>query len=249
VRESDVITSFYLAPADGGKLPAFKPGQYITVRINHPAKQTAPRNYSLSDAPNPDYYRISVKREDAVSSAAPAGLVSNYLHDAIEEGDALEIGPPCGEFTLDLNRAHQRPVALISGGVGITPVLAMYKSLAKAKVQTPVHFLHAARNSAAHAFGPEVRRLDEEHENFRVHFRYDAPGEEDLASGRCHSVGLLDGDCLRELLPSNDADFYLCGPKPFMTCVYRGLKEWGVPDERLHYEFFGPKQEFADFAA
>jgi nitric oxide dioxygenase len=248
VRESDVITSFYLAPADGGKLPAFKPGQYITVKINHPAKLVAPRNYSLSDAPNSDYYRISVKREDALEANAPAGVVSNYLHDAIEEGDALEIGPPCGEFTLRLDQAHERPTVLISGGVGITPVLSMLKTLAKSKVQAPVHFIHAARNSAAHAFGTEVRRLADNHANVQVHFKYDAPAERDVAEGHCDSVGLLDAASMRGLVPSTDAEFYLCGPKPFMSCVFGALKELNVPEERVHYEFFGPKQEFVSAA-
>jgi nitric oxide dioxygenase len=243
VCESDVITSFYLAPADGGQVPTFKPGQYITVRIDHPTTPTAPRNYSLSDRPNGQYFRISVKREWAADAEAPAGLVSNYLHDHVEEGDLLDVGPPCGEFTLEPAQASDRPVALISGGVGITPVMAMLKSLVHEGADTPVHFIHAARNSAAHAFAGEVQRVADEHPQVNVHFRYDAPHEDDVAGGKCHSVGLVDLEFLRDALPSKDAEFYFCGPKPFMASLYHGLKEWGVDESRIHFEFFGPQQE------
>jgi nitric oxide dioxygenase len=246
VRESSLITSFYLAPADGGALAAFRPGQYITVKINHPTTPTAPRNYSLSDRPGADYYRISVKREVGLGPATPAGLVSNYLHDWVEEGDKLQLGPPCGEFTLDPASLSSRPIVLIAGGIGVTPLLSMLKSLAHAKAPTPVHFIHAARNSSVHAFAEETRRLEAQHPNIRVHFRYDSPLENDLHDRRCDSVGLVDVDLLRKLLPSSDAEFYFCGPKSFMTGLYRGLKEWGIEESRIHFEFFGPRQELAE---
>jgi nitric oxide dioxygenase len=242
VRESSAITSFYLAPADGGALAAFKPGQYITVKIDHPTTPTAPRNYSLSDRPGAGYYRISVKREVGHGPATPAGLVSNYLHDRVEEGDKLQIGPPCGEFTLDLASLSSRPVVLIAGGIGVTPLLSMLKSVAHAKAPTFVHFIHAARNSGVHAFGEETRQIAAQHPNIYIHFRYDAPLENDLHDGHCDSVGLVDVELLAELLSSNDAEFYFCGPRPFMTGLFRGLRDWGVDESRLHFEFFGPRQ-------
>jgi nitric oxide dioxygenase len=244
-RESDVISSFYLAPADGGSLPAFKPGQYITVRIDHPTTPTAPRNYSLSDRPNAGYFRISVKRETGLGPATPAGLVSNYLHDCVEEGRTLQLGPPCGEFTLDVATPASRPIVLISGGIGVTPLLSMLKSLAHADVQTLVHFIHGARNSHVHAFAEETRHIAAQRPNLSLHFRYDAPLEDDLHQRRCDSVGMIDVGWLRQILPSNDAEFYFCGPKAFMAGLYRGLKNWGVDDSRLHFEFFGPRQELA----
>jgi nitric oxide dioxygenase len=243
VPENDIITSFYLRSADGSSLPPFKPGQYITVKIDHPQNPTSPRNYSLSDRPGTGYYRISVKRELGPAKNLPAGLVSNYLHDHVREGESLQVGPPCGEFTLDAVEASDRPVVLLSGGIGITPILSMLKSLAHCRTARPVYLIHAARNSSTHALVKEVEAIAAECPNVRVHFCYDAPLADDLAKGRCHSTGLIDNALLSTLLPSNDAEYYFCGPQPFMTALHRGLQAWGVEESRLHFEFFGPKQD------
>jgi nitric oxide dioxygenase len=245
VPESDVITSFYLRPADGGAVADFKPGQYVTVRIDHPHTPTSPRNYSLSDRPGAGHYRISVKREPSRVPGAPAGLISNHLHAGVHEGDTVEIGPPCGEFTLDPAEANGRPIALISGGVGITPVLSMLKTLVHHEVETPIYFIHGARNSRAHALAGEVRRLASDRPNIRTHFRYDAPLADDAREGRCDSTGVVDAELVKELLKDRDAEFYFCGPKPFMVGLYHGLKAWGVDESRIHFEFFGPRADLA----
>jgi len=249
VRESEVVTSFYLSPADGGALAAFNPGQYITVKIEHPTTPTAPRNYSLSDRPGLPYYRISVKRESSLTETAPAGIVSNYLHDHADEGSAIDIGPPCGEFTLDPAQRFDRPIVLVSGGIGMTPLLAMLKSLAHAGAETPIYFVHAARNSRVHALAGEVRRIAADCPNVHTHFRYDAPLPDDVSTGRCDSTGLVGCSLLRSLLPTNDAEFYFCGPKPFMASLFHGLKAWGVEESRIHFEFFGPRQELTAVSA
>jgi nitric oxide dioxygenase len=243
VAESNVITSFYFSPADGGALADFKPGQYITVKIDHPTMPTSPRNYSLSDRPGTGYYRISVKREVGPDAATPVGLISNYLHDVVKEGSTLEIGPPCGEFTLDPNDANGRPIVMLAGGVGVTPLTSMLKSLAHAEVSTPIYFIHAARDSRVHAFRDEIKKVAARRPNVRLHVRYDSPLADDLSAGHCHSAGFVDKPLLEELLPTKEADYYFCGPKPFMTNLYRTLKGWGVDDSQLHFEFFGPKEE------
>ena len=241
--ESEVVTSLYLRPRDGGPLPGFKPGQYITVKVEHPHVATSPRNYSLSDRPGLDHYRISVKREPSLTAGAPAGLVSNYLHDEVQEGDLLLVGPPCGEFTLNAASPDDRPIVLLSGGIGITPILAMFKSLLHQETAAPIHFVHAARSSRTHALWDEIRELASGRPNVRVHVRYDAPEADDLRDRRCDSTGFVDGEFLRSWLPTNDAEFYFCGPRPFMQSVYRELQDWGVEESRLHFEFFGPRQE------
>lgn len=243
VPESENVTSFYLVPADGSTPATFKPGQYITVQIDHPARPTSPRNYSLSDRPGLKHYRISVKREDSLSPNAPEGLISNYLHDHVNKGDQLKIGPPCGEFVLDPAKVSAKPIVLLSGGIGITPILSMLKSLVHQRVQTPVYFIHGARNSRVHALAGEVRHLASECKNLHIHFRYDAPLAGDLQKKSCDSTGIIDTKLLSQLLPNHDAEFYFCGPKPFMVGLYQSLKDWGVDDSRIHFEFFGPKQE------
>lgn len=239
VRESEIITSFYLKPQDGGALPAFKPGQYVTVNVAHPTTPTSPRNYSLSDRPGLDYFRISVKREPG----SPPGLISNYLHDEIEEGDVLSIGPPCGEFTLDVDKVGKRPIVLISGGVGLTPMLSMLKTLANRNVDVPVHFIHGTRNSTTHALGDEVRHTKSQHPNVHVHVVYSDPLTGDGDGTHCDHVGLIDVPLLEKLVPEMNGEFYLCGPKEFMACLYHGLMKHGVPDSQIHFEFFGPKQD------
>lgn len=238
VRESDIITSFYLKPQDGGLLPAFQPGQYVTLNMQHPTTPTTPRNYSLSDRPDQNFYRISVKREPGT----PPGLVSNYLHDHVREGDVLPLGPPCGEFTLTVGERWQ-PIVLISGGVGLTPLLSMLKTLAHRGADAPVYFIHGTRNSATHAFADEVRTIAAQRPNVRSQVSYNEPLPNDLSHHRCDRIGTINMSVLQDLLPNNDAHFYLCGPKPFMACLYQGLQEWDVPTARIHMEFFGPKEE------
>lgn len=241
--ENGIITSFYLVPEDGGPLPDYIPGQYITVKIDHPQTATSPRNYSLSDRPGTGYFRISVKRETGPSADSPAGVVSNFLHDAIQAGDVLDIGPPCGEFTLTPVDVSGRALVLISGGIGITPLLAMLKTLANRHSTAPVYFIHAARNSRVQAFASEVREAAAARPNIHAHVRFDAPLADDVSRQCCDSAGVVDMDFLRKYLPSNDAEYYFCGPKLFMAALYHGLKDWGVPESQIHFEFFGPKQD------
>ncbi len=245
VAENPIVASFYLVPEDGGPLAAYDPGQYITVKIDHPTSPTSPRNYSLSDRPDAGHYRISVKREVGMTAGTPAGLISNYLHDEVAEGCVFDVGPPCGEFCLDLAEAGDRPIVLLSGGIGITPVMAMLKELAHRQVATPIYFIHAARNSRFHALADEVRHIAAERPNIQTHFRYDVPLPHDVDQLRCDSVGLVDLALLQKVLPSNDADYYFCGPKPFMLGIYHGLLDWGVPESQIHFEFFGPQQDLA----
>src|SRR5690606_16108532 len=120
--ESSVITSFYLVPVDGGELAEYKPGQYITVRVEGPDGYTTMRNYSLSDKPGQDHFRISVKRETGLGAGSPDGYVSNLLHAKLEVDSELEVSAPCGEFFLDVTENHERPLVLLAAGVGVTPL-------------------------------------------------------------------------------------------------------------------------------
>ena len=241
--ESEEVTSFYLRPADGGALAPFRPGQYITVKLDQATPATSPRNYSLSDRSGLGHYRISVKREPSLTPGAPSGIISNYLHDKVREGDLIEVGPPCGEFTIDPTQTNGHPIVLLAGGIGVTPLLSMLKSLAHQGAKAPIHFIHATRNSRIHPFAKEIRQLAAESTNIHPHFRYDDPLEGDLSEQHCDSTGFVDMALLQEVLPGPEAEFYFCGPKPFMAHLYRGLKTWGVDESRIHFEFFGPKEE------
>ncbi|MBH2018746.1 MAG: NO-inducible flavohemoprotein [Burkholderiales bacterium] len=225
VAESAEITSFYLEPQDGGALVSFEPGQYIGLRLVVNGQEIR-RNYSLSAAPNGSDYRISVKRE-------PGGVASNYLHDQVHEGDVLELAPPAGEFVL---AQSDKPLVLISGGVGITPTMAM---LDAALLGTrPVHFIHFARNRSVHAFRAAIEARHAKHSQLKRFYVYDEAADEVPAP---HATGLLSSAQLAEYLPvSRDVDAYFLGPKPFMRHVKKQLRELGVPESQTRYEFFGP---------
>jgi len=241
VPESDTITSFYLVPEDAKPLPSFIPGQFLPLRLDIPG-QPAPltRTYSLSDRPNPEYYRLSIKREPPPGDRPdlPPGRSSNYFHDRVEAGTRLRARSPRGKFYLDPK--GERPVALISAGVGLTPMISMLNAIVAAGSGRPVWFIHGARNGREHAMAAHVRAVAGENDNVRAHIAYSRPLPDDVV-GRDHDGrGRVDGDLLKRLLPDNDLDFYLCGPTPFMKALYNGLLGWGVPEDRIHYEFFGP---------
>ncbi|MCP3764126.1 NO-inducible flavohemoprotein [Domibacillus sp. A3M-37] len=237
VKESDVITSFYLALADQSSVPAFEPGQYITVRLQIPGETyLLNRQYSLSAVPNKEYFRISVKRE--AESAKPAGKVSNYLHDHITKGDFVEITAPAGEFTL--KRDVATPTVFISGGVGITPFISMVGSIAENEPSRQVNFIHASRSGSLQAFNQELTALKERLTNYSLSFVYENPLDQDKQDNHFKKQGFIDADFLKENAIAQDADYYVCGPVPFLKAILKGLKQLGVQDRHIHYEFFGP---------
>ncbi|MEE8548572.1 MAG: MOSC domain-containing protein [Alphaproteobacteria bacterium] len=240
-RESATITSFYLVAEDGKPLAPFMPGQFLPIRLEIPGQpKPLNRTYSISDRPNRDTYRLSIKREVAPGDApdAPPGRSSNYFHDHVKPGTRLRVRSPRGKFFLDPK--GEGGLALVSAGVGLTPMVSMLNAIVEAGSRRPTWFVHGARNGAEHAMGAQVRRLARENDNVDVHVRYSRPGPDDM-EGRDHdSEGHVDVALLKRLLPGNDVHFYLCGPTPFMRSLFNGLITWGVPEDRIHYEFFGP---------
>ncbi|GMA65324.1 NO-inducible flavohemoprotein [Alicyclobacillus fastidiosus] len=242
VRESDVITSFYLTPKDGEAISSYRPGQYLTLKVSVPGQAyTQMRQYSLSDTPGKPYYRISVKREDARENA-PAGLVSNYLHNDVQEGDTLLASAPSGDFMLVIDT--ERPVVFLSGGVGMTPLMSMVSTLLQRRPKHHVTYVHAALHGGVHAFKSTLEGLADEYENTSYYAVYERPSHEDKAYRHFAKEGFVDADWLRSIAPL-DAEFYFCGPVSFMKAVYRILKGLGVDDAQIHYEFFGPQGSLA----
>lgn len=238
-RESSIITSFDLEPVEPEGWRAFQPGQFLVFRV--PAaggNDTVLRNYSVSCSPAREgSYRITVKREAAPQPGLPNGLSSCYLHDTIEVGDVLVAEGPRGEFVLD--RASTRPVVLLSGGVGLTPMVSMLHALAT-ESDRPTFFIHACENGDVHALRAEVETLAASRPGISAHFCYRSPTEQDKASKRHHSEGIVTRELLQSLLPLDDYEVYLCGPPPFMQALYQTLRGLGIEKNRIAYEFFGP---------
>ena len=230
-RESESVISIRLEDADGAPLPAARPGQYLTLRLqleNQP--RSVLRNYSLSGPPGAGYYRITVKRERD-------GAASGYLHSRLAVGDRLEIAAPRGTFILGQTHA---PVLLISAGIGATPELAMLHALAEKHSDREIWWLHGARNRREQSFASEIGALLASLPNIHTHISYSRPRPEDREGRDFDSAGRLTSSVLAELEPPRDAEAYLCGPTPFMQEISAGLAAIGLDASRIHTEPFGP---------
>jgi ferredoxin-NADP reductase/MOSC domain-containing protein YiiM/ferredoxin len=234
-RESTTIASFTLVPADEAR-PApgtVSPGQYLTVRLrpDGPAQAAVIRSYSLSTVAGHDGYRISVKHE-------PHGIGSSFLHEHIRVGDTIEAAAPRGAFTL---RDGERPVVLLSGGVGATPVLAMLHALADARTTREVWWVHGARDGREHAFGAEVDRLLMALPHGHRIVSYSRPDPGETPGAEFDMAGRLSTEMIVAAGIPVDADYYLCGPDTFMQSLSAALIARGTMPEHVAMEVFGAK--------
>jgi len=240
VRESATIVSFHLVPTDGRMLPDFLPGQFLSVKLKAPQDPNEQiRQYSLSCASNGTYYRISVGREKSGSNniLVPDGIVSNFLQDQVEQGDILQVHMPLGDFVLD--ERSSRPVVLLSGGVGITPVLAMFHYLVTHS-DRPVTFLHGTGSRLEHSFSQETRDLASTRSNTKAVVFYTEVNETDIKGEHHDESGFIDADMIRRYVPDLDADYYVCGPVPILRAIEAALDSLQVPRNRQHSEAFAP---------
>jgi len=241
VPECGDICSFYLAPHDGRPLPDFKPGQYLTFQLKVPgAPKPVTRCYSLSDGINPDYYRVSIKRVPAPRDRpeiAP-GVGSNFFHDHIKEGDLIDVKAPSGHFCIEPN--HERPMVLIGGGIGVTPMLSIANTVLRRPTAREIWFLYGLRNGKELIMAEHLRTLARDNPNFRLHICCSQPDPTDRPGDHYDHQGRVNTEFLKKILPSNNYDFFICGPGPMMEDVTAGLREWGVPDTSVFFEAFGP---------
>lgn len=241
VCECEDVHSFYLAPHDGRPLAQFKPGQYITFQLNLPG-QSKPviRCYSLSDCSRPDLYRVTIKKAlpppDCVG--AKCGIASSYFCDTVKVGDILDVKAPSGHFFLDMS--EEKPVVLISGGVGVTPMVSMLNAIIESGQKREVWFFFGARSQKDHILKEPLEKIAAEHDNVRLHVCYSKPRKGDVKGKDYHHESRVNVELFKQLLPSNNYDYFLCGPGPFMTSITDGLAAWGVPDANVHFEAFGP---------
>jgi ferredoxin-NADP reductase/MOSC domain-containing protein YiiM len=228
--ESKQVRSVYFAAADGARLPEWLPGQSITLRV-YPEPAGAPliRNYSLSNGPGSDEYRISVKKESH-------GKASGYVHAHVNVGDLIDVAAPRGTFFLD---GDDRPLVLLSAGVGITPVLSMLYSLATVSSTREIWWLHGARDGAENPFAAETRELLNRLPASRFHVAFSQPADSDRFGVDYTDRGRLSIGLIAELGVPHDADVYLCGPVSFMDGLGADLAALGLDAGRIHTETFG----------
>ena len=228
VEESSVISSFSFEPTDGQGVPTFLPGQFITLILDNVSDASIRRNYSLSDAPGQSSLRISVKSE-------PNGVVSNHLHQNLQVGDTVKLTHPAGDFTL---RKNNKPLVLVTGGVGITPAISMLN--AEAASGREIRFIHAAINSEMHAFKGHVNEVVKNNNNVTPLYVYSDPQQD----CQPHATGFITEELIAQQLPDDaDVEYYFLGPVPFMKAALNIAKKLAIPEAQVHYEFFGPNED------
>lgn len=230
VRESATIKSFYLKRADNNVVENYLPGQFITVRVKPGGEEKEiMRNYTLSDSPGKPYFRITVKKEDH-------GVVSKFLHDR-SEGEAIEVSQPSGDFFCTIS--DPRPVVLLSGGVGITPMLSMLEFITAYEPERKVYFLHTSTNKAVQPMTDRLKELDARHENLSLSIHHSHPTSDERVGVDYDHDGRISKEFLKLNLPDEPMDYFLCGPTGFLESMCQYLKDLDVPESTIHYEFFG----------
>jgi len=229
-RESDTVFCVELVSADNRPLAVALPGQFVVLRL-HPQPEGRPilRSYSLSGGPSTECYRLGIKQE-------PEGAASSYLAAQLKVGDFLEVSAPRGSFVL---RASDRPVVLLSAGIGVTPVLAMLHALAAGPSERQVWWLYGARNGSENPFAEEASLLLKRLTRGQGYVQFSRPRAEDRPGVHFDAPGHLELRVLERLSVSREADFYLCGPTAFLRDFSASLAAWGVAPDRVHTEIFG----------
>jgi ferredoxin-NADP reductase len=241
IYECEDVYSYYLKPHDGKPIPGFQPGQYLTFGLDIPGRdRQVVRCYSLSECElKSDYYRVTIKKERAPRDKPeiPPGVASTFFTEAVKEGEILNVKAPTGHFFMDTSK--ETPVILMGAGVGITPVLAMANQIVDSGSKREAWFFFVCRNGSDYMLRNDVERL-RKFENVRVFVCFSKPASGEVKGKDYDREGRLTTDVLKELLPSSNYDYYMCGSGPFMKDMYDGLISWGVPDGRVHFEAFGP---------
>lgn len=248
--------SFYLEPVDGVALPSFKPGQYLTFALqigadvgssNDPKVSNTVssggsliRCYSLSDQPNSNTYRITIKRASAPAEKPnlPPEAASNYFHDHVQVGDILKVKAPSGRFFIDVETST--PAVFIAGGIGITPMMSMLFWCLENQATRELHLYYGVRNSTDHAFKQVLEELARTHPLFKLHVAYSSPEPSDVQGVDYEQTGYIDLVLLRNSLAHGQHQFYVCGPPPMMQTLVAALRAWGVSEGAIHFEAFGP---------
>ncbi|EMC99462.1 hypothetical protein BAUCODRAFT_337528 [Baudoinia panamericana UAMH 10762] len=252
VQESEEITSFYLKPVDGKPLPPFLPGQYISVMTDVPKMHyMQSRQYSLSDTPDPSYYRVSIKKESGLDPHAPdaeahPGWISNIMHSTKSVGDLIKLSHPAGEFFCDPQKDmdSQTPVVLISAGVGVTPMISILNTSIKKNHEQKISFIHGARTTKLQAFRRHVHEVVAQHPNVTASIFVKTPDARTDTEGvdyRFASRIQLDVlDRSKDLfLDDQKTKYFVCGPESFMADASKSLRAKGVDQERIKMEVFG----------
>ncbi|MEZ2440428.1 FAD-binding oxidoreductase [Chitinophaga sp. RCC_12] len=238
VFESKDVVSLYMKPVNSPDLPVFRPGQHLMFKFHIPGQEIpAFRYYSFSDHYNNGYYRISVKKERILDQGVVrAGLCSSYIFDIVKEGDYLEAKGPAGEFYINAEEMH--PLVLIAGGIGITPLLSMLKTIAKVNPQREVYFFYGVNQQDEHSFLEELSQLKKTPANFNIYTFYNHVLPGCIEGLHYDYTGFITVEKMFALLSDIHMDYYICGPAAMMQSITGALEKAGVSALNIHTESF-----------
>jgi nitric oxide dioxygenase len=238
IRETDDVDTLVVRRIDDRLVKASLPGQYVTVQTRMPDGVHQPRQYSLTRADDGEHRQFTVKWVHG--GGRPDGEVSTLLHDSVQVGDVLVMSPPSGDVILD---DYGAPVVFASAGIGITPMAGMLSHLVAAGSHLQIVLLHADHDEDSFALRRQVLDDIQALPNASIHVWYEQGAESQLPVNGVFE-GLMD---LSQVSLPDDAEYYLCGPVPFMQAVRTALLERGVRPGDIQYEVFGPDLWQADF--
>lgn len=244
VKENDLVVSLYLTPIDGAPLTQFMPGQHLMFKLYIPGQEVPVfRYYSFSDTFGPEYYRVSVKKElpPLNNPTLPEGLVSSWLYNCVKEGDILEAKGPLGDFYL--NPEDNKPVVLIAGGIGITPLLSMIKSIAKVNPGKMVYFFYGVNGSNDHSFQTELQEIGEAYDNISITTFYNKISIGDIQGVHYNYGGYINIKTILQIAENIHLDYYICGPGGMMTYISEELGKLGVNSDNIHIESFSNQND------
>ncbi|QDV83761.1 2Fe-2S iron-sulfur cluster-binding protein [Stieleria magnilauensis] len=232
IQETEDVKTFRLVACHGGGIPfSYLPGQFLTFTLPV-AEKPIKRSYTISSSPTQGYFcEVTVKREDK-------GAGSRYLHDQVKVGDTLEVKAPSGKFVFSGKESDD--IVLISGGVGITPMMSIARALTDMAWPGEIHFVAACRDPEHFIFESELKRLQEQFDNLHVHVAMSRIKKD--VNG--YTSGRLNKELLAEWVPDIASKrIHICGAPAMMEATKAMLAELEVPAESIHTENFGSTQK------
>lgn len=228
--ETHNVKTFRLAHPNKEKLPFnYEPGQFVIFSLSIPGQEkNIKRSYTIASSPSQrDYVEITIKREEK-------GLVSRYMHDIVALNDMLDVKAPNGKFYF--NGSETDSVVLISGGVGITPMMSAVRYLTAQCWQGDIYFIFSARTTHDFIFEQELLYLQRRHSNLHVLVSMTrAEGTTWMGP-----QGRLTADLIRSFVPQIESKVaHICGPPAMMDAIFHMLLELGIPEQHIKTEAFG----------
>lgn len=235
------ICEFELVPRDGRPLPPYKPGQFLTFKVVIGRdKKSAVRCYSLSDRYRKKdmCYRVSIKKlsHPPGKPDVPHGLVSSYFHDQVEVGEILDVRAPAGHFVLDVTQ--ESPVVLVAAGVGITPLWSMLTEIVETQPRRTAWLFYGVRHGGEQLFREEIEEIKSKYDNVHIRICYSQPRKGDTEKVDYDHDGRANFDYVQQELPSNEFEFFICGPRGMMRELTQALNDWKVPKSNIRTEAF-----------